>query len=166
MKERVLHLLLGAAMASVLFACAGTPMAITAPNVSLRHVEIGKVDFSKQTFVLAFDVRNPNPFPLPINYVSYGVKLGEQRFASGETVASFTVPANSNSEFAISVDLDLLRTAPQLLFTVRDGVNGELPYELNGKLGIDIPLVDRVSFRTSGEIRLNANAIQGRNLHD
>jgi LEA14-like dessication related protein len=136
---------------------------LSPPEVTLKHVALGQVDFSRQTFVLSFGVSNPNAFSVPINYVSYGVKLNEQQFASGETVAAFSVPANGASEFAISVDLDLLRTAPQLLYTVRDGVNGSLLYELRGKLGIDLPLADRVSFRSNGEVQLNASDMHGRN---
>ena len=140
----------------VLSACAGTQIAIDPPIVSLRNIDVTDVDFSKQTFVLSFDVTNPNSFPLPINYVSYGVKLDKQRFASGETTASFTVPANSDSEFAISVDLDLFRTAPQLLYTFRDGTRRDLPYELRGKFGIDLPFVGDVPFEYNGEIRLKS----------
>ncbi len=140
----------------VLSACAGTELAINAPVVSLFKVDVTEVDFSKQTFVLSFDISNPNSFSLPVNYVTYGVKLDNERFASGETVASFTVPANSDGEFAISVDLDLFRTAPKLLYTVRDGTMRDLSYELNGKLGIDIPFVRSVPFEHSGEIRLQS----------
>ncbi len=140
----------------VLSACAGTELAINAPVVSLVKVDVMEVDFSKQTFVLSFDVSNPNSFALPVNYVTYGVKLENERFASGETAASFTVPANSDGEFAISVDLDLFRTAPKLLYTVRDGTTRDLSYELNGKLGIDIPFVGSVPFEYSGEIRLQS----------
>lgn len=154
-----------AVIASILLlgGCASVASGISKPDVRLANVEVTGIEFSKQTFVLGFDVSNPNPFPLPINFVSYGVKLDKQRFASGETTASFTVPANGDGEFAISVDLDLLRTAPQLLYLVRDGVNGGLPYELNGTLGIGIPFVEPVSFQTSGEITVGAAAIHSRN---
>ena len=138
----------------VLSACAVTEIAIDPPIVSLRNVDVTEVDFSKQTFLLSFDVTNPNSFSLPINYVSYGVKLDKQSFASGETTASFSVPANSDSEFAISVDLDLFRTAPQLLYTFRDGASRDLSYELSGEFGIDIPFVGAVPFEYNGEIRL------------
>ena len=138
----------------VLSACAATQIAVEPPIVSLKNVDVTEVDFSKQTFVLSFDVTNPNSFPLPINYVSYGVKLDKQRFASGETTASFTVPANSDSKFAISVDLDFFRTAPQLLYTFRDAASRDLSYELSGEFGIDIPFVGAVPFEYKGEIRL------------
>jgi LEA14-like dessication related protein len=153
----------GVAVLSILGGCATVASSIGKPSVSLRNIEVGSVDFSKQTFVLDFDVSNPNPFPLPVSSVRYGLKLNQQRFASGETSASFKIPANSDGEFAISVDLHLLRTAPQLLYTLRDGVTGDLSYELTGEFGIDIPLVDPISFQSIGETRVGADAVFGQN---
>lgn len=148
---------------SLLAGCAGMGPLLSPPEVALRSVSLGTMGFSKQTFLLGFEARNPNAFALPVNYVSYSVKLNEQAFARGETVADFEIAADGVSEFTISVELDLLHTAPQLLYTVRDGVSGALAYELSGKLGIDLPLVDRVAFRASGAVRLNADGPQGIN---
>jgi LEA14-like dessication related protein len=91
-----------------------------------------------------------------ISSVSYGVDLDGHRFATGETKGGFTIPASGDGEFAISVELNLLKTAPQLLYIVRDGVKRDIPYELHGKLGVDIPFIEPVSFASSGEIRLQA----------
>ena len=140
--------------AYLLTACASTGNVIHAPSVSLTNVQLTALDLSAQTFLLGFDVSNPNPFPLPISAVSYGVELDGYRFATGRTKGGFTVPAAGDGEFAISVELNLLRTAPQLLYIVRDGVKKDIPYELSGELGIDIPLTKPVSFATTGEIRL------------
>ena len=145
--------------AVMLSACATVGVAVQSPVVTLKKVDLAELDFSRQTFVLSFDVQNPNGFALPVNHVSYGVKLDDQQFASGESVADFTIPANGNGNFAISVDLDLLRTAPQLLYTVKDATSRDLPYELTGKLGIDLPLIAQVPFRKNGEIRLQSGFV-------
>lgn len=141
-------------MALTLAACASLETVISAPGVSLRNVTVTNLDFSQQTFLLDFDVVNPNPFPLPISAVSYGVDLDGQRFASGETAGGFVVPAQGDGEFAISVDLNLLKTAPQLLYVVRDGVQRDIPYVLTGRFAVDLPLVKPVRFQSSGDIRL------------
>ncbi len=143
-------------IAYLISGCAGTDTLIGTPGVSLRNVQMTEVDFSRQTFLLGFDVTNPNPFPLPVNAVSYGVELDGYRFATGETAGNFTVPASSDGEFAISVELDLLRTAPQLLHILREGAKRDIPYELKGELGVDLPFVEPVSFTTSGAVRLQA----------
>lgn len=145
------------AMAFVLTACASMETLVSAPGVSLRNVTVTDLGFSGQTFVLGFDVVNPNPFPLPISEVSYGIELDGHGFASGETAAKFSIPAEGDGEFAINVRLNLLKTAPQLLYVIRDGVRGDIPYELAGELVIDLPLVKPVSFRSTGEIHLQAS---------
>jgi LEA14-like dessication related protein len=146
------------AMTVLLSACASLESIVSAPNVSLRNVHVQEVGFDKQTFLLAFDVTNPNPFPLPIKSVSYGVRLDGHHFAGGEATSAFTVPAGSDGEFAISVDLNLLKTAPELLFIVRDAARRDIPYSLEGTLGIDIPYTKPVSFQSDGAIRLQAAA--------
>lgn len=148
-----------------LTACSSMAQVIKAPGVSLRNVELVGIDFSGQTFVLGFDVTNPNPFPLPVSTVSYGVKLGGYHFAGGQTKGGFIVPASGDGEFAISVELDLLRTAPQMLHIVRDGAQNDIAYELKGQLGIDIPHARPVSFKSSGTVRLQAPARQALQIH-
>ena len=128
---------------------------ISKPEVKLQDVQVMGLGFQEQTFLLSFDISNPNPFPLPVKHVSYGVRFDGQRFASGETASDISVPAGGESRFAISVELDLLSTAPRLLSIVRDGTRREIPYQLEGQLGIDIPMTPPVSYRTEGLIRLD-----------
>ena len=148
----------GLMLASWLLAsCAATSTLISVPDVRLTDVAVTSLDFSGQTFRLGFDVSNPNPFPLPVSQVRYGVRLDGQQFAAGETAGNFVVPANGDGEFAISVELDLLKSAPQLLYTVHDGVQRAIPYALEGSLGVDIPFAKPLEFETNGEIRVLAD---------
>ena len=140
-----------------LASCAATDSLVTVPDVRLTDVEVTSLDFSGQTFRLGFGVRNPNPFPLPVTRIQYGVALDGQPFAAGETAGNFVVPANGDGEFAISVELDLLKSAPQLLYTVHDGVRSAIPYALEGSFGIDIPFAKPLKFETNGEIRVWAD---------
>lgn len=140
----------------VISACASLDPIVSEPTVSLRDVSIESVDVDKQTFKLNFDVSNPNPFPLPINRISYGVHLDGHRFASGEAKCAVIVPAGSDGVVEISVDLNLLQTAPKLLFIVRDASRREVPYELSGRMDLDIPLNPRVPFSQSGSVQLQA----------
>jgi len=147
-----------ALLALCLSACATAPEnLIDSPRVSLSNVRVVGLGFDSQTFLLSFDVANPNPFPLPIRHVGYGVRLDGRRFASGETASEFTVPANGDTSFAISVDLNLLQTAPQLLWLVRDGTRRDVSYELEGQFAVGIPLMPQINYRDSGSIRLSAN---------
>ena len=132
---------------------------IEKPKVALRSVQVVGLGLNAQTFLLSFDISNPNPFALPVSHVSYGVKLDGQRFATGRTPGEINVPADGTTQFAISVELDLLSTAPALLSIVREGVRREVPYELEGELAIDIPLTPPVRYRSAGAIRLNSGGV-------
>lgn len=135
--------------------CASMPAnIISQPEVELRDVEVVGLGFKAQTFLLSFNVSNPNPFSLPVNHIKYALKFDGQQFASGETPFSISIPAGGDSDFAISVELDLLSTAPSLLSTVRNGARSEIPYQLKGEFGIDIPLVPTVTYQTDGSISL------------
>ncbi len=144
-------------LVTALSACASLPENLVAkPEVQLRDVQVIGLGFKSQTFLLSFDIHNPNPYPLPVSHVSYGIRLDGQRFASGQTESDISVPAGGGTEFAISVELDLLTTAPRLLSIVREGVRRDIPYELEGELGIDIPMTPPVSYRGDGLIRLDS----------
>ena len=140
-------------------ACATMPEDfVKAPSVNLSNVQVVGLGFTSQTFLLSFNAENPNPFPLPVRNVDYGVKIAGQRFASGETVSNFTIPASGDTNFAISVDLNLLQTAPQLLSIVREGTRREIDYELDGQFGVDIPLMPPIKYHNSGTIRLSSDS--------
>ena len=139
--------------------CASTGAIVERPGVTLSNVAVTEVDLGGQTFVLDFDVVNPNPFPLPIRSIAYGVELEGLRLASGETQSAFTVPAGGESHFEITVDVDLMRTAPQLMFVVREGMYRDIPYALEGRFAIDVPFANPVTFRNEGSIRLNAREL-------
>ena len=145
--------------AMLVSSCATLEQIAVAPEVTLRSVNVKDLDFKRQTFVLSFDVTNPNPLSLPIKSVNYGVQLDGQRFASGEVLSSFTIPGGGDTTFAITVDLDLFNTAPHLIGIVRDGMRRDVPYELEGSLGVDLPLVNPVRFATGGTIRLTSTDI-------
>ena len=144
----------------LLSGCAsGLQNMVKSPTVELASVQLVGLDFSSQTFLLSFDISNPNPFALPVRSVSYALKLDGQHFAGGETPSEFSVPANGAAKFAISVELNLLQTAPQLLSIVRQSARKDVSYELNGRLAVDIPMAPAVSYRNSGSIRLSSAAL-------
>jgi LEA14-like dessication related protein len=138
----------------LLFGCAGTETLVDAPEVRLISVELEAVSFNRQTFLLGFDVSNPNPFPLPVKAVKYRVMFDDQRFAGGETAAAFTVPAGGEDAFQISVDIDILNSMTHITSLLQGGVPEQVSYELQGSLAIDIPFTRPIPFSTSGMINV------------
>ncbi len=148
-----------AALAILLGGCAGgIENMLKTPSVELSGVEVVGLGFNSQTFLLSFDVSNPNPFALPVEAVSYGIALDGQRFASGSTDSEFTVPAAGSGNFAISVELDLLKTAPSLLSIIRQSIREDVSYQLDGTFTVGIPLAPPVAFSNRGSIRLRSGA--------
>ena len=139
-------------------ACAGSGSIISSPEVRLMSIEMTSANFNRQIFLLGFNVQNPNPFPLPIKSVRYQIRLGEQRFASGETQGNFTVPSEGNGSFVISVQLDLLKTTSNISSLIRTGSSREFDYELSGSFAVDIPFVKPLQFKSGGNIEMQASA--------
>jgi LEA14-like dessication related protein len=144
--------------AASLSACAGTGTVIDSPKVELTGVELRAANFRRQTFLLRFDVSNPNPFPLPVKAVRYRVDFDHEKFAGGETQGSFTVPARGDDSFAISVDLDILSSATHLSTLLSGGLTENVSYELRGSLAVDIPFVKPIPFSNSGVINMTQTA--------
>ena len=143
---------------SCLSACAGTGSLIASPSIDLTGVELTSVNFQRQTFLLSFEVSNPNPFPLPVKAIEYRLTFDEEKFADGKTQAGFTVPAGGNDSFAISVDLDILKSATHLTSLFGGKFRENVRYELQGRLAVDIPLVQPLSFSSSGVVNMTQTA--------
>lgn len=141
-----------------LSACASTGTVIDSPRVDLTGVELTTANFRQQTFLLSFEVSNPNPFPLPVRAIEYRVIFDDKKFAGGETQGRFTVPAHGGDSFAISVDLDLLGSAAHLTSLVRGGFKENVSYQLQGSLAVDIPFVKPIPFSSSGVINMTQTA--------
>lgn len=141
-------------MCLALSACAGTQALVATPAVDLASVQLENVSFNKQTFLLGFEVSNPNAFPLPVRAVKYRVLFDDERFAGGETQASFTVPAHGNDDFLISVDLDILNSVTQVSSLLHGGLPDHVSYTVEGALTVDIPFARPLPFTSSGVVRV------------
>lgn len=135
--------------------CASTESLVDSPQVSLTDVELTHAGFDGQTFMLSFDVANPNPFPLPVTLVRYQIKLANQKFASGEAQSDIWIPAGGSGEFDLQVELDLLRQASGLVSVVRSGMRNHIEYELYGSMSVDIPLAPAIAFSNTGSIQID-----------
>lgn len=144
--------------ALVMSACATGQNYVSQPKVSLDAVELSKIRLNSQSFLLSMSVSNPNAFPLPIESVRYRILFDGQTFASGNTPAGFSIPANGDGAFTLSVETDFLKSAGQITSLLSGGVPEHVEYELQGSLKLDIPLVQPVSFSSSGVIPINNNS--------
>ena len=136
--------------------CAGSSGLVDQPDVDLTSVKMSELSLRNQTFLLGFNVRNPNPFPLPVRSIRYRIRLNDHNFAGGVTQGNFTIPAGGDESFVISVDLDLLQSGARLTSIIRSGVRNDLDYQLDGDLAIDIPMSPSVRFSSSGTVMVQS----------
>jgi len=149
------RLITGLAICGFLVGCAGGTQAfVSTPDVDLKSVAIEKVSFTSQTVLLGFQVQNPNAFPLPIKSVKYRVMFDDERFAGGETRASFTVPAGGADDFVLSVELDIVNSATEVMSLLRGGMPENVQYRVDGSLTVDIPFARPLPFSSSGTIQV------------
>ncbi|NNF52763.1 MAG: LEA type 2 family protein [Gammaproteobacteria bacterium] len=146
-------LLLACAMLS---GCATLAQSIETPDVTIAGLRLMEAGFSRQVYELDLNVGNPNPIPLPVRGLAYRIQLAGEEFAAGETVSAFTVPANGEAGFSVSITTDLLRSLSgvQRMIEQRDQV---LTYQIGGELQVNLPFVKALPFSKTGEIDL-ANA--------
>ncbi|MDX1402940.1 MAG: LEA type 2 family protein [Woeseiaceae bacterium] len=138
--------------------CASSTSLIRTPAIGLSGIELTSVSIRRQTFLLSFDIANPNPIPLPVKAFDYEVIFDDEKFAEGRTQGSFTVPANGTDSFAISVDLDILGSASHWKTLVSGGFREDIAYQLRGKLAVDIPLVKPLAFSSTGVVNMRQTA--------
>jgi len=146
------QLMPGLSLCLLLSACAGTEPLVSTPAVNLTSVKLESVSFRQQTFLLGFEVSNPNAFPLPVKVVKYRILFDDERFAGGETRARFTVPARGNGNFLIGVNLDIASSASQITSLLAGGVPDHVSYRVEGALTVDIPFARPLRFASSGVI--------------
>lgn len=144
----------GMATVVLLSGCAGPGTLISTPAVDLTSVKMEKIRFTGQTFLLGFEVDNPNAFPLPIKAVKYSVSFDDERFAGGEARAAFTIPARGSDEFQLSVELDIMNAANQISSLLQGGMREHVNYRVEGSLTVDIPFAKPLPFASSGTIQV------------
>ena len=146
----------GLALCVLLAGCAGTEALVSTPTVDLTSVEMEKVSLRGQSFLLGFEVDNPNAFPLPVRAVKYSVIFDDERFAGGEARASFTftVPAYGSDACQLSVELDILQSARQITSLLQGGMPEHVNYRVEGSLAVDIPFAKPLPFSSSGTIQV------------
>ncbi len=143
-----------ASLAAALLAagCALAPKFET-PQLSVVGVELVKSDLWEQRLKVRMRVQNPNPRTLPVKAITYTLDVEGQQLASGESDASFVVPASGEAEFDMSVTTNLAVTLLKLLARGSDAMQ-TVPYRLSGTLSLSEGWLRSVPFQQQGTFKL------------
>ena len=93
-------------LAALLGACALAPQLQT-PHLSVTEVQLVGSDLWQQRLRVRMHVQNPNDRAIAVKGLEYTLEVEGQQFASGESAASFTVPALGETDFDMNVTTNL-----------------------------------------------------------
>src|SRR5580658_1546388 len=141
---RDLHRSLPLLALGLLGGCALAPRFET-PQLSIVNVQVLSSDFLAQHVRVRLRVQNPNDRALAV---------GGQPFASGESAASFVVPALGEAEFDTNVTTNLAGTLMTLLSRGADSGTQKIEYRLSGKLSLSSGLLRSIPFDERGTFSL------------
>jgi len=146
--------LLLCAVALFLSACSALRPDLQVPRLSLVSVAMTSADIFNQQFVVKVNVENPNDRELPITGIDYKLFLEGDSFAEGVSKKPFTVPAQGDIDFDLTVRTNFVSGAGRLLSRLngREQVN----YVVEGKVLTDISMLKKIPFQETGTVNFKA----------
>jgi LEA14-like dessication related protein len=121
------------------------------PHLEVIDVQLLRGDLLQQELRVRMNVRNPNDRALAVRSIQYEVQLAGRKFAHGESERNFTVPANGETQFDVSVTAN---AAAAVLRLLGGGGRDAIEYRINGKVALASGLVRNIPFDQKGEFRL------------
>jgi len=134
-------------------ACAVAPK-YEAPQLSVTDVQVVSSDLLSQRLKVRMHVQNPNDRALPVRRIEYTVEVNGDQVASGESLASFEVPARGQADFDLTLNTNLAAALLKVLGQGGGAAGHEVSYRLSGKVSLagnwlwrSIPFDQRGTFR-------------------
>jgi LEA14-like dessication related protein len=141
-----------AAVALLACGCALAPKLAT-PTLTIVGVRLEGSDLLAQHLKVRVHVKNPNDRRLPVKGIEYTLEVDGQPFASGDSAASFVVPALGEAEFDMNVTTNVAGTLVRLLARAPEAT-GSVPYRLNGKISLSEGWLQSIPFEQRGTFTL------------
>jgi len=142
-----------AALLAALLA-AGCAPHLERPDLSVVGVTLLGSSVWEQHLRVRLQVHNPNDRALPVRGISYEMEVMGQAAATGQSEASFVVPARGDAEFDMSVTTNLAAALLQLMARGPNSLQQEVPYHLSGKVELSRGLLRSIPFDQRGTFRL------------
>ena len=106
------------------------------PRLTLVSVAMTSADIFNQQFVVKLNVENPNDRELPITGIDYKLFLEGDSFAEGVSNKPFTVPAQGDTDFDMTVRTNFVSGGARLMSRL-NGRN-QVQYVVEGKMLTEI----------------------------
>ena len=137
----------------ILAGCANLPLQPISPQVSLADFRLVNLGLIEQNYLLKLHLKNPNPFPLPINSLNYQLQINDQIFAKGMSNKAVSIPASGEEFFVLQVASNLMRTIGQFS-DLKTLLNRNFNYRLSGNVNVIDSGLFQLPFEYQGEVPL------------
>ena len=124
------------------------------PELSVVSVQLANATVWEQHLKVRVHVRNPNDRALPIKGLDYSLELMGEKAATGQSDASFVVPALGEAEFDMSVTTNMAAALLQLAARGSNALAQEVPYRLTGKVDLSEGWLRSIPFDQRGTFKL------------
>lgn len=133
-------------------ACSSMGPKLQAPRLTIVSAAMTSGDIFSQNFVVRLNVQNPNDRELPIKAIEYQLFLQGDSFAEGTNSRAFTIPANDETEFDMTVRTNFVSSLGRLLTRLNGKTRVEYVFE--GKVRLDSGMLRTIPFQESGSVDL------------
>lgn len=133
--------------------CALAPKLLT-PELSIVGVQLVGSDLFAQRLKVRVHVQNPNNRVLPVDGLEYTLEVDGQPFATGQSAASFVVPALGAADFDMNVTTNVAGTLVRLLTRSAEARGQGIPYRLSGKIALSSGWLRSIPFEEHGTFNL------------
>ena len=123
------------------------------PKLNLVGFRMLDAQLLEQRYELTFRLLNPNDVALPITGIYYEVELEGKNFASGVNATPLDIPAYGETRVTVEMSTTLLQSIRSLA-TIAETKPDNLNFRLKGHLKVNLPLVGKIPFSETGQIKL------------
>ena len=140
--------------ALLLSGCALMQPRLEAPYINLVDFKVAELGMFQQRYLITLNVQNPNNVSIPVQGMTYALRIAGDDFARGVSPKAFTLPAYGETEVQVELSTNLLSTL-QRLQKLMEMDQPSVAYELTGKLDVGATLFNgTVPFSNQGELKL------------
>ncbi len=123
------------------------------PNLTVVGIEMKSGNLLQQTFLVKFQIQNPNDRELPVSGLHAELNVGGEQIASGVSNQAFVVPAHGQSEFDMTITANMGLAMLKLANQHADSID----YEVTGAASLDLPFMHNLPFHQNGTFPLKGS---------
>jgi LEA14-like dessication related protein len=121
------------------------------PEVVVESLDAGRYSDEEVNLIFRLGVRNPNPFPLKLEQLTWALQVGGRPLGEGTLAKAATVGASAEGVYPVEVAVTRSTWGPDVKTFLSKGT---LPWALKGELAA--PLM-RVPYTLGGDVKVNVS---------